>query len=183
MAFAKNDTGSELVAELVTQHNQNLKAIADETTGNYHAAPSPLVAAADADDLATALVLVNELGLRIYNPDAHPNFPIGGHLGDTLRHKAASAGVLAAAFPATDLATAQTLANELKADFNVSLTEAGHHFNNDAVNTVAAADASDQATLETLLNEEKGDYNAHANNTVGLAYPTNGADVIELLTV
>ncbi len=183
MAFVKNDSGSELVAELITQHNQALKGLADEVAGVYHTSATPIIAAANASDLATALTLVNETAVRMFNPNASPGFPIGGHITDGKRHKAASAEVLAAAFPATNLATAQTLANELKADFNTHLTEAGVHFNNDAVNTVAAADASDQGTLETLLDEMKGDFNAHANTAAGLAHPANAADVIELLTV
>lgn len=183
MAFAKNDTGSELVAELVTQHNQALKGLADEVAGVYHTSPSPLIVAANATDLPTALVLVNETAVRMFNPSGSPGFPIGGHFGDAKRHKAASAGVLAAAFPATDLTTAQTLANELKLEHNIHIGESGVHFNDDAVNTVAAADASNQATLETLLDEMKGDYNQHANAAAGLAHPVNAGDVIELLTV
>jgi len=65
---------------------------------------------------------------------------------------------------AVDLTTAEALANNLKAKYNIHCgahTTAPHGKANDAANTVTSADADDQAKLNTLLNEMKGDYNTH----------------------
>lgn len=170
MPQVRNDSPSAVVAELVTQHNAQCKAVADEVASVYHAAKATTVTSANASDLATSLTLVNELRVKIV-----------AHLADALRHKAASAESIAAPL-ATDLTTAQTLANELKSDYNTHLTEAGVHFNNDAANNVTSADASDQSTLNTLLNEMKGDFNQHVSAHANAA-PANAADVIELISL
>ncbi|HEU4615554.1 MAG TPA: hypothetical protein VFS15_25845 [Kofleriaceae bacterium] len=106
------------------------------------------VTAADAADLATSLVLANDIK-AIYE----------FHLADTLAHKAADAAP--ALTKATDLASAETLANAIKADYNTHRASTTYHYNADATNAVASADATDQASLNTLLNEMKGDLNAH----------------------
>lgn len=114
------------------------------------------VQSANASDLATSLVLVNELK-ALYE----------FHLDDDLAHKVkdpAPALVLA-----TDLATAQTLANAIKTDYETHRASTTYHYTADATNTIAAANASDQGTLNTLLNELKTDIGAHL-----IAGPTDG---------
>lgn len=106
------------------------------------------IGAADAADLATSLVLANDIK-AIYE----------FHLADTLAHKAADAAP--ALVKATDLASAETLANAIKADYNTHRASTTYHYNADATNTIASADASDQSSLNTLLNELKTDINAH----------------------
>lgn len=73
---------------------------------------------------------------------------------------------------ATALASAITLANEFKVDFNNHISDTGagspYHALTDAVNTISAANATDLATLITLVNEAKTDYNAHISNTGGV---------------
>lgn len=113
------------------------------------------VTAPNATNLATSLVLVNEIA-AVYN----------AHAVDALAHDTAVSPVLSSPL-ATNLATAQTLANEIKGDYGTHLAAAGVHFNNDATNVIAAADASDQGTLNTLLNELKTDLNAHINGSLG----------------
>jgi hypothetical protein len=113
------------------------------------------VTAPNATDLATSLVLVNQIA-EVYN----------AHAVDALAHNSAVSPVLSSPV-ATDLATAQTLANEIKGDYGTHIAAANVHFNNDATNTIAAADASSQGTLNTLLNELKTDLNAHINGALG----------------
>jgi hypothetical protein len=66
---------------------------------------------------------------------------------------------------ATNLDTAKTLANSLKAKFNVHAAATAFHFAADATNTVEADNATAVVTLVALANEIKGDFNAHLSNT------------------
>jgi len=72
------------------------------------------------------------------------------------------------------LAQTQTLANELKADYNLHRVDTPMHtVAADNTNIVTAADASDLATLKTLVTELALDLNAHftdANLTSGFAF-------------
>ena len=87
---------------------------------------------------------------------------------------------------ATDLATAITKANALKAAYNLhcAVSSGRHHKAADAVNTISALNATDLASLLTLLTEVKTDMNAHmasttvhyfadVTNTVSHANPTD----------
>lgn len=65
---------------------------------------------------------------------------------------------------AVDLATAITLANEMKTKLNAHEADDDVHASADATNTVSSADATDQSSLNTLLNEIKGDIVAHGAN-------------------
>ncbi len=123
----------------------------------YHKAVTGIVSPADATDLPTALVLVNDLRVKIVG-----HLPSTGIAG---AHLVASGETIAAP-AATDLTTAQTLANELKADYNTHLAESGVHINNDVTNAVAAANATNLATLLTLVNEIKADYNVHGASSM-----------------
>lgn len=151
--------GTRVYAAAVTR--QHTHPVASDTTGVTvpGVAGSPpvhmdrserTVTAANASDLATALVLVNQLR-AVYE----------FHRADTLAHLAADATNAIAAPVATDLGTAVTLANELKADYNAHRSQGGVHPTADTGNAIAAANASDQGTLNTLLNELKADLNLH----------------------
>lgn len=107
--------------------------------------------APNATDLATSVVLVNQIK-RIYNQ----------HRADgTYVHKAADGTNIVTSADATDLASGITLGNEIKADYEAHRASATFHFTADATNTIAAVNASDQSSLNTLLNELKTDINAH----------------------
>jgi hypothetical protein len=122
----------------------------------FHKANPPSVGLVTSPDaavtLGTVLTLANEERSKIID-----HFASTGDLG---AHRAASAEVIAAAV-ATDQGTADTLLNELKADFNDAMNEAGHHIVADATNAVSAADATDLATSITLANDIKAVFNAH----------------------
>ena len=134
----------------------------------HRAAGEQLIAKPAASNLATSLVLVNEIRAVYYfgtgNSAGTGDYP--GHVGDTLAHLIADTVNVVAAPVADDLTTAMALANEIKADYNTHLSQAGVHLNNDGTNTIAAADATDQTSLNTLLNEMKTDINAHIANAV-----------------
>lgn len=120
------------------------------------------VSAANATDLASSLVLVNQLK-HVYNgPKGSAPYP--GHRLDTgsgLAHKVADTTNSISSADATDLASAITLANELKAEFNAHIASTTFHYTADATNTVATANASDQTTLNALVNQLKTSLNAH----------------------
>jgi hypothetical protein len=113
------------------------------------AASPRLVTAANGDGtLATLLLLCADIKL-VYE----------AHLADDLSHKAADPGPALVA--ATDLTTAQTLLNAIKADYNTHRASTTYHYAADATNVTAAADATNQASADTLGNELKTDLNAH----------------------
>lgn len=76
-------------------------------------------------------------------------------------------------------ATAQavSLANDLKARFNLHRTQAGVHSSNDAVNAVTSPDATDLASSITLLNEIKARFNAHLVQA-GVHSPDDTVDAV-----
>lgn len=163
MGYSVRKGSAEVVFALVAAHNNTRRSAgvvasffhADVTsdTAGHPAALSvtpATISAANASDLPTALVLVNQMRRRWLQ-----------HRDDDLAHKVADGLPALTAPEATDLATAQTLANELKADYTAHIGSTTYHYTADATNTVAAANASDLATLQTLLNELKGDFNAH----------------------
>lgn len=133
------------------------------------------IGSANASDLATSLTLVNEIAALFYGLAAAPgSYP--GHANDALAHKVAdTTNTRAAAYPATDLATAITLANEIKADYEAHRASTTFHYTADATNTIAAANATDQSSLNTLANELKTDINAHMASA-----PTNNASIPRL---
>lgn len=90
--------------------------------------------------------------------------------------------VVSATNPATDLAEAILLANDIKAIYNNHRTDANEdsHGTDDDTNVVAAADATDLDTLTTLLVELGADYALHIANTGG-AFHVN-ADATNVVT-
>ncbi len=80
-------------------------------------------------------------------------------------HLAADATNTIGAADASDLATAYTLLNELKTEFNDHASQAGVHFMDDATYSITSPDASSAATAVTLANELKDDFVAHVRYT------------------
>lgn len=66
-----------------------------------------------------------------------------------------------AAASASDTATAITLLNEIKADYNLHRASTTYHKAADSTNTVSSSDATDLSSAITLANEIKDDINAH----------------------
>ena len=129
----------------------------------HRAVSETTVTAAAASSLATSLTLVNNM-YAVYMGDATNRvagvFP--GHAYDAVVHKAAdSTNLVSAAYPATDLATAITLANEFYTDYNAHLTQSGVHDNNDGTNTASSSSATDQSSLNTRLNDLRTQLLAH----------------------
>lgn len=90
------------------------------------------------------------------------------HRADTDLHSSADSTNAVSAANATNLATAQTLLNELKADINAHLAVATiHRRASVAPFLVSAADASDEATAEALALDISKKLNLHT--TSGLA--------------
>ena len=91
---------------------------------------------------------------------------------------------------ATVLASAITLLNEIKADFNTHCADAAAHDDADATNTVSSANATDLASAITLANEIKDDIVAHGvqasvhftNHTVTVS-AADATDLPTLLTL
>lgn len=132
--------------------------------GDPPAATVVAITSPNATDLATSLVLCNELidkGLL--------------HLNDTVAHKAADGGSWPVSGAAVDLATAQTAANLMKGTYNTHIAATTKHYSADAANAIAAANASDQTTLNTLLNEMKPDVTAH----IALAFTGHSIELID----
>lgn len=135
------------------------------STTYFHRAVSEITVTAAAGDgtLAKALLLVNNL-FAVYMGSATNRtagaFP--GHVYDTLVHKAAdSTNLTTSTYPATDLTSACTLANELYTDYNAHLTQSGVHDNNDGTNTASSSSATDQSSLDTRLNDLRTKMIAH----------------------
>lgn len=158
---ASGEAAKKLHQLLLDMRNDLVNLAAGVTIFHRGIDDGALEGRADPTDTATAIPVVNSLREKIVSHLASE--------GQTGAHAAASAEAIAAPV-STDLATANTLANELKADFNTHLTEAGVHLNNDAVNTIAAADATDEGTLVTLVGAIKAANNTHVAVALTAAY-------------
>ncbi len=113
------------------------------------------VTAPAATNLATSLVLVNQLFgiLTLHMQDGQV------HLAQDVVNLSVLDGYQALA--AVDLPSAIVLVNELKTIFNNHLTQSGIHQINDTVNTVNTANATNQTTVDNLANQLKTSLNAH----------------------
>ena len=108
------------------------------------------VTVADATDLATSLVLCNQL-TALYK----------FHMADLLAHKVAGVALSSYANVST-LAAANVQATAIKAAFNTHRASTTYHYTADSTNNVTAADAaSTQGILNTLLNDIKVQMTAH----------------------
>jgi hypothetical protein len=120
--------------------------------------------------LATALNALRAdatlLGARF-----HADITAGATTGDFTVPATSSLTVSAA--NATDLPTSITLANQIKAFFNIQIADALAHKTADATNKIVAANAVDLATTQTLANAIKAAFNAHL--TQATVHYTNDA--------
>ena len=117
-------------------------------------ATSDQVTAADGDGTpAKTIALANDI-MNVYLR----------HLADAYAHKLADPPP--ALTTATDLTSAQTLLNAIKADLNTHRASTTYHYTADATNAVTSPDATNQASADTLANEMKGDLNAHITGAV-----------------
>lgn len=80
---------------------------------------------------------------------------------------------------ASDAASAHTLANELKTDYNAHRSQAGVHGIADSYHEITAADASSEATTYALANQLKACLNQHIQDAMvlkwGITAPTTAA--------
>jgi hypothetical protein len=82
---------------------------------------------------------------------------------------------------ADDVTTLDTLLDEIKADFNVHLTDAGVHLNNDTTSTIAGSTDATTAGALLVVNEAKAALNAHVANSRGINVElTNSAQEVIL---
>jgi hypothetical protein len=105
------------------------------------------------DETTECVTLVNNL-YNMYN----------GHINLLTSHLIADAvnTLNPAHYPATDLASATTLANDIRTAYKAHRSQAGVHTNNDAGNDIASGAAGGTlAALVTLVNQEKVALNAH----------------------
>lgn len=123
------------------------------TTGSFQdpVATTLSVAAANATDLPTSLVLVVQI-------DA----VFRAMVADDNAHKVKDVNVPANAQTSiVDLASAILAINDIKAKHNTHIASTVYHFTADAVNAIATANATDQTSLNTLANAVKTAINAH----------------------
>lgn len=161
MAYRARRLTDAIMYAFVAQHNLKQEA---GVGSNFHADTTQvtnssdyrnptvttlLIAATNASDLPTAIVLANQMQLYL-----------NIHWQDSFAHKTAVSPKDATA-KATDLATSIALANALKAALNTHLTASNVHWTNDGTNTIATANATILSDLITLLNAMKTAINAH----------------------
>jgi len=92
------------------------------------------------------------------------------HRVDTTYHAVANTTDAIAAAAATTFATAVTLADELKQDFNLHRTdnsEASHQIDDDTNVVTATSTPTTLANLKTLVNDIRAKYLAHLNDLTG----------------
>lgn len=164
MGFSVRRGSDEVLAALVKGHNDTRRAasvvgsffhadVTSQTSGDSRSpvATPATVDAANASSAPTSLTLVNQIRQLWIQ-----------HRNDDLAHKVSGEATLALSNGvATNLTEAMSLANELKADFNVHIAAATWHYTTDGTNVITSTDASDQTSLNTLANELKTDFNAH----------------------
>ncbi len=203
---------SELGLEEIVELANDIKAKYDAhriLTGTVHenADSTNDVTAADATDLATANTLVNDIKAQLNAHNAEDSeleeaftllneikvdFDAHRVLVGGSEHGTADSTNDVTAADATDLATANTLANDIKVQLNAHNAEASeleeaivllndikaiyeahrvfdtggqHNANPDTTNVVTAADATDLASANTLANDIKVQYEAHRQET------------------
>jgi hypothetical protein len=163
MAYTTRNLPDEMIFSLVAAHNlRQEEAVASffhadttqVTSGDYRARTvaddtPALSIGGNPTDSTTVISFTN--GLRKL---------INRHFADTRAHNTAVSAATAAAV-ATDLTTAITAMNLMKAEYGTHLSASNVHFNNDGTNTIAAADATNQTTAITLLTEMRTDVGAH----------------------
>lgn len=87
------------------------------------------------------------------------------NIGATGAHKTNDTANNVTSANATDLASLQTLLNEIKGDYNTHRASTTYHVVADSTNVITSANASDLSTSITLVNELKLDINAHRSQS------------------
>lgn len=147
MATVLRNTSPEF-APLVAAHN-DVRAQIGAGSAYHMDVCEQTVTAANATDLPTLLVLVNQI-TSIYT----------FAMADLLAHKVAGVA-LASTANAVDLATALAAANDIKAKYNTHIASTTYHYTADVANAVAAANGTVLADTITLANAIKTAVNAH----------------------
>lgn len=223
LAKLDSELSLEEILELINDAKAKYEAHRILTGGGEHgtADATNAVTAADATDLATGYTLANDLKVQLnahnaaaseveesvtllneikVDYEAHRVLVGGGE------HPFADSVNAVTAADATDEATAYTLANDLKTQFNAHgaalseleeaiillneikadyeahriLTAGSVHGAADTTNVVSSADATDLASAITLANEIKVDYEAHRVLTGGGEHTV--ADAVNVVT-
>lgn len=134
------------------------------------------IATTNASSLSTSRALLKAFGVayhqHVNDALAHDAIDSDNDIIDLSGGETLQAGFLTpvGAAALTGSGSLCSVANEIKAAYNLHMAQAGVHPTDDATNTIAAADATDQNSLNTLLNELKADFNLHIAN--GFATPS-----------
>jgi len=111
-----------------------------------------VISAADASDLATALILATEM---ILDYNGHLSKEENVHISSDLLN-------LVSQIPPTDLTELQVVVNNIKAGYaNHVINWPDAHGREDTLNLVTAPDASDLSTSVALVNDIKANFNVH----------------------
>lgn len=145
------------VVAILEEYQKLLDQIAVRKDGKmppHYDEPEAEITTPDASSLATSKTLAKALAVFV---EAHATGATTG------RHGAATTIAIAAwsskPNEPADLAEAQAMANEIKADINTHIAVANAHRWTETA--IATADGSDQGTTNTLLNAIKAFLNAH----------------------
>jgi hypothetical protein len=151
---------------LVASHNRLCQSLATKlayphadvtssTTGYWHSpVVTPiLVSAPNATNLATSITLLADI-----------DEVLGVHYADLFAHKIAWEYDFGSV--ATNLATAISKANALKADVLLHAVDLDTHYAEDQSTAIDAVDATDEPSLVLLVNAIKGGVNTHINNAL-----------------
>ncbi len=114
---------------------------------------------AETPEFADFVALLADINRIDGDPDLQPQVQVwasGPHFGIVGSVSAPAA---------TDLATALTLVNDLRAEHNAHLASSAVHITTDSVNVATMPVATDQTTLNDLANEIVADWNAHKSAT------------------
>lgn len=161
MATSVRNLLSSLVAANVAADNADrLDSLKMRAGLIIHADATAAIAVADAvsgDGYVTSIALVNACRTSYI---AHIASACDAATGQGC-HMAADATNTISAAVATDYASATTLANQLKTQFNAHIGSTSAHPVADSTNTVSAANATTDASLANLVTQLKAKLNAH----------------------
>lgn len=156
-----------------------------ESLGGYNALNQAAVQVGSKSGPFNITANVNDLFLfNIDGQDFNATLPSGGAVPVAAVVDYINAGYAATAPSAEQaiiLSAAQTLANEIKGDYNAHRTQAGVHPTDDTSNVVTAANATSLSTLLTLCADIRTQLNAHYSNTGGAWHVA--ADTVNPITV
>ena len=157
------DLNRSVILELVTQLNKLQSDLFYDTLATaYHADVVPEVLTDGySEDLASAISELNSLAASYVTHIA--SVKSGAVCG---AHKSADATNVLTAPDADDLATAETLANQLKQKYNLHRASGTYHKHADSTNVVTSDNAYDLLSLKILVNEIALDLAAHTQGAL-----------------